>query len=109
MADLAASAVSLQPTSLGEAEFWMTKRRGLFTRRIKLTSVSVGGATNRIIASALGFTKLVDCGSFFDSTNNKVIPAVVDPVNNIILLGAGTTLAVGDLTSVTGYITVTGY
>jgi len=109
MADLAASAVSLLPTSLAEAEFWLTKRRGLFMRRIKLTNVSVGGATNRIIASALGFTRLVDCSSFFDSTNSKVIPAVVDPVNNIILLGAGASLAVGDLSSVTGYFDVIGY
>lgn len=109
MADLPSSAVSLQPTSLSEAEFWLTKRRGLFMRRIKLTGASAGGATNRITAAALGFTKLVDCGSLFDSTNNKVIPAVVDPVNNVILLGAGTTLAVGDLSSVTGYINVSGY
>lgn len=109
MANLSSSAVSLNPTSLGEAEFWLTKRRGLFMRRIKLTGVSVGGATNKITASALGFTKLVDCGSFFDSTNGKVIPAVVDPVNNVILLGAGASLAVGDLSSVTGYINVSGY
>jgi len=109
MADLAASAVSLTPTSLAEAEFWLTKRRGLFMRRIKLTSVSVGGATNKITASALGFTKLVYCGAFFDSTNNKIIPAAVNPVNNIILLGAGSSLAVGDLSSVTGYISVAGY
>lgn len=109
MADLASSAVSLQPTSLAEAEFWVTKRRGLFMRRIKLTSVSVGGATNRITASALGFTKLVSCSSLFDSTNNKIIPATVDPVNNIILLGAGAAGAVGDLAAVTGYISVQGY
>ena len=109
MADLSSSAVSLQPTSLGEAEFWLTKRRGLFMRRIKLTNISQGGATNRITASALGFTKLVDCGEFFDSTNSKVIPAVVDPVNNIILLGAGAAGAVGDVSGVTGYINVSGY
>lgn len=78
-------------------------------RRIKLTSVTVGGATNRILASALGFTKLVACSSFFDSTNNKIIPAAVDPVNNIILLGAGASLAVGDVSAVTGYISVQGY
>lgn len=109
MADLAPSAVSLQPTSLGEAEFWLTKRRGLFLRRIKLTGVTVGGATNRITASALGFTKLVYCTNFHDTTGSRVIPAVVDPVNNIVLLGAGTTLAIGDVTTTTGYISVAGY
>lgn len=109
MADLASSAVSLTPTSLSEAEFWLTKRKGLFMRRIKLTSVTVGGATNKITASALGFTKLVYCGNFHDTTGTRVIPAVVDPINNIILLGAGTTLAVGDVTTTTGYISVAGY
>jgi len=109
MADLAPSAVSLQPTSLGEAEFWLTKRRGLFMRRIKLTGVTVGGATNRITANALGFTKLVYCGNFQDTTGTKVVPAVVDPVNNIILLGAGAANAVGDVTTTTGYISVAGY
>jgi hypothetical protein len=108
MADLAATSVSFSPTDLRSAEFY-PEGRLIVTRRLKLTSVSVGGATNRIIASALGFTKLVGCGSFFDSTNNKIIPAAVDPVNNIILLGAGSSLAVGDLSSVTGYITVWGY
>jgi hypothetical protein len=109
MADLASSQVSLQPTSLSEAEFWLTKRRGLFMRRVKLTNVTVGGAANRITAAALGFKKLVSCDSLFDSTNNKIIPATVDPVNNVVLLGAGTTLAVGDVTGVTGYLNVAGY
>lgn len=107
MADLASSAVSLTPLSLAESEFYSNKK-GLVTRRVKLTSVSVGGATNRITAAALGLKKVVSCSSFFDSTNNKIIPATVDPVNNIILLGAGAGGAVGDLAAVTGYMTVQG-
>ena len=112
MADLLASQVSLTPgaTSLSESEFFTARARTLMVRRLKLTSVSVGGATNRILASACGFSKFVHCGSFYDSTNNKIIPAAVDPINNIILIGvtAGT-YAIGDLSSVTGYITVYGY
>lgn len=108
MADLAATSVSLYPTGLLESEGYWEGRR-VFYRRVKLTSVSVGGSTNRMIASALGFTKLLGCGAFYDSTNGKIIPAAVDPVNNIVLLGAGASLAVGDLSSVTGYITVWGY
>ena len=109
MADLLASQVSLTPVDLRSGEFWEEARK-VFTRRVKLTNVSVGGATNRILASALGFKTIVRCGSFYDSTNSKIIPAAVDPVNNIILLGvtAGT-YAIGDLSSVTGYITVAGY
>ena len=109
MPDLAANAVSLTPAGdLSAGEFFQ-EGRSYFTRRVKLTSVSVGGATNKITASALGFNKLIDCGSFFDSTNNKVIPAAVDPIHNNILLGAGASLAVGDLSTVTGYITVSGF
>ena len=109
MADLAASAVSLTPAGdLSASEFYQ-EGRSYFTRRVKLTSVSVGGATNKITASALGFKMLISCGSFFDSTNNKIIPAAVDPIHNNILLGAGASLAVGDLSTVTGYITVSGF
>ena len=109
MSDLASSAVSLQPTSLSEAEFWLTKRRGLFMRRIKLTSITQGGATNRLTAASLGFTKLVYCGNLHDTTAGKIVPAVVDPVNNIVLLGAGAANAIGDVTTTTGYISVAGY
>lgn len=108
MANLASTSVSLYPTDLRSGETYFEGRK-LFARRVKLTSVSVGGSTNKIIASALGLTNLVSCGAFYDSTNAKIIPAAVDPVNNIILLGAGASLAVGDLSSVTGYITVIGY
>jgi hypothetical protein len=108
MADLTAAATSLYPTDLRGSETYFEGRK-LFVRRIKLTSVSVGGSTNRILASVLGFKTLVSCGSFHDTTNAKIIPAAVDPVNNIILLGAGASLAVGDLSSVTGYIVVWGY
>jgi hypothetical protein len=108
MADLAASAVTLQPTSLAEAEFYASKK-GTFTRRIKLTSVTQGGSTNRLTAAALGFRKLVNCGNYHQTSGTPtIIPAAVDPVNNIILLGAGASNAVGDVTTSTGFIVVTG-
>lgn len=108
MADLLATQVSLQPTELSVAEFYLNKK-GLIIRRLKLTSVSVGGATNKITAAACGLKKFVGCGNFFDSTNNVIIPAAVDSVNNIILLGAGASNAVADLSSDTGTITIWGY
>jgi hypothetical protein len=108
MADLASSAVSLYPTSLAEAEFYGSKK-STFTRRIKLTGITQGGATNRLTAAALGFKRLVDCGPYYQTSGTPTIfPAVVDPVNNIILLGAPGTGALADVTASTGYIVVTG-
>lgn len=113
MSALAKSQVSLYPTSIsaGEISFGGQVDKALLTRRVKLTSVSVGGQTNTLGAAALGFSELVDCGNFFDDTNNKVVPAVVDPVTNTIVFGAGAFsggAAAGDVSSVTGYITVVG-
>jgi hypothetical protein len=108
MADLVSSAVSLQPTGLREAEFYGAKK-GVFTRRVKLTSVTQGGSTNKLTATALGFKSLVSCGNFHQTSGTPaVIPAAVDPVNNILLLGAGASNAVGDVTAATGYIVITG-
>lgn len=110
MAALATTAVSLYPTDTNLSEGYPRGKgsRGVVQRSVKLTAVSVGGSTNTIGATALGFVKLLSCGNFLDTSNAKVIPAVVDPVNNVILLGAGSSLAVGDLSSVTGYISVVG-
>lgn len=110
MSVLAKSAVSLATQSIRESE-WIeggAEHNSHLWRRIKLTGVSVGGATNTIGAAALGFSELLNCSSFYDTTNNKIIPAMVDPVNGVILLGAGTANAIGDLSNVTGYINVHG-
>ena len=108
MADLATTAVSLQPTSLREAEFYTAKKQA-FTRRIKLTSITQGGSTNKLTAAALGFKNLIACGNFHRTDGTPaIVPAAVDPVNNIILLGAGASNAVGDVTAATGFIVVTG-
>ena len=112
MADLAASAVSLAggATNLAGDEAYENKGRALFSRRLKiaLSGQGLGTATHMIPAAALGFKKLVDCGSLYDVSNSKVIPAAVDPVNNAIVLGAGASNALADVTSATTYITVLG-
>lgn len=107
MADLATSAVSLFPTGFRESEFY-NSTKGVFTRRVKLVLTGQGGATNRITAAALGFKKLVNCGPLFDVTGAKVVPAVVDPVNNVILLGAPGTGVPTDVTTTVAYIVVIG-
>jgi hypothetical protein len=108
MADLSPSAVSLFPASFREAEFYVSQK-GAFTRRIKLTSITQGGNTNRLTAAALGFKKLLSCSPYYQTSGTPtVFPATVDPVNNIIVLGAPGTGAIADVSASTGYITVTG-
>jgi hypothetical protein len=107
MAALGPAAVSLFPTSLAEAEDY-TSMKGMFWRRLKLVLTGQGTAANPIGASALGFKKLVSCGPLFDVTGAKVVPAVVDPANNIILLGAPGTGTPTDVTTTVAYITVWG-
>jgi hypothetical protein len=107
MANLAAANVSLFPSSLAEAEDY-TAMKGVYYRRLKLNLAAMGTAGNQIGAAALGFKKLLNCGPLWDSVGAKVIPAVVDPVNNVILLGAPASGTPTDLTTASGYITVWG-
>ena len=107
MAALASTAVSLYPTSFGEAEDYASMK-GIFYRRMKLVLTGQGTAANSIGAAALGFKKLVSCSQLFDVTGAKVIPATVDPVNNVILLGAPGTGKPTDVTTTVAYIMVWG-
>ncbi len=113
MAALNSSQVSLYPTDSRSADFnyGNTANKSLVTRSRKFTAVTVGDQTDTIGADALGFITLVSCSNFFDDTNNRVVPAVVDPVTNTIVFGAGSFsggAAAGNVSSVTGYITITG-
>lgn len=117
MAALAASAVALYPTGVPSATAAPTNEwyprgkddRTVITRSLKLTLTGQGGQSNTIGAAALGFGFILDCSNLFDDQNNVGYPAVVDPVNNIILLldGAAAPAPV-DVTSNAAYIKVTG-
>lgn len=107
MAALAPTAVSLFPPSFAEAEDYASMK-GIFFRRLKLVLTGQGTAANSIGAAALGFKKLVSCTQLFDVTGAKVIPATVDPVNNVILLGAPGTGVPTDVTTTVAYIMVWG-
>jgi hypothetical protein len=67
-----------------------------------------GTAANPIPATAFGFSKLLSCGPIVDVANTKVIPAVVDPTRNIILVGGGAGNIAQDVSSSEAYITVEG-
>lgn len=111
MAALASSAVSLYPTGAGQAEFYPRGKddRSVITRRLLITSLAQGDGTDTIGASALGFQTLLSCEALWDATNSKGYPAVVDPVNNIIILLDGSPApAPVKVTTTSAYITVTG-
>lgn len=111
MAALAASAVALYPTGLGQAEFYPKGKddRSVITRRLKLTLTGQGTATDSIGASALGFGELINCSALWDGQNSKGYPAVVDPsTNTILLLDGSAAPAPLQVTSTAAYIVVTG-
>lgn len=81
----------------------------MLKRSLKLVLTGQGGQTNTIGATALGLGTLLDTSTLWDATNSKGYPAVIDPVNNLLILlsGADPTAPV-DVTSTATYITVTG-
>lgn len=107
MAALAASAVSYYPTQLGSSEI-LGGARGTVLKRLKLALTGQGGATNTIGATALGFKSLIRCDNLYDATNGKIYKAVVDPVNNVVLLSAVAADTVLDVTTTAAYINVLG-
>lgn len=110
MAALASSAVSLYPTD-GSAESYPRGKddRTVIQRRLKLVLTGQGAATNTIGAAALGVGTLLTTSNLFDETGAKGYPAMVDPVNNVVLLFDGAAApAPVDVTTTVAYITITG-
>jgi hypothetical protein len=111
MASLAKTAVSPYPVGDIASSEWPTVGkgdRGKYTRMCKVVLTGQGTAANPIPAAAFGFTRLLGCGPIVDVANTKVIPAVVDPTRNIILVGGGAGNIAQDITSTESYITVEG-
>ena len=109
MAALAASAVSDYPTDLSRRFYPDKGNRQVIQKTLKLVLTGQGDQTDTIGAAALGFSKLISCSNLFDDSNNKVYPAVVDPVTNIIILADGAAApAPVAVTAAATYITVVG-
>lgn len=109
MAALASTAVQLATTDGASA--WYTRgkdNRNVVTRKLLIALTGQGGAANTIGAAALGFSKLIDCSSLFDSQNALIYDAVIHPSLNAIVLANVGTGALVDVTSANAYITVTG-
>jgi hypothetical protein len=110
MASLASTAVALYPNN-PSSEFYPRGKddRTVIARRLKLTLTGQGGLTNTIPASALGVDKLLRVGNLWDAENNKGYPAVVNPVDNtVVLLDGASAPAPVDVTSNAAYITIEG-
>lgn len=109
MAALAASAVSDYPTDLSQRFYPDKGNRQVIQKTLKLVLTGQGDQTDTIGAAALGFSKLISCSNLFDDSNNKVYPAVVDPVTNTIILADGAAApAPVAVTAAATYITVVG-
>lgn len=110
MAALASSAVTPYPTNRSRELYPEGKgSRDVVERQLLLVLTGQGGQTNTIGAAALGFNKIHKVSNLWDATNSKVYPAVVDPVNNIVILADGSAApAPVDVTTTAAYITVTG-
>lgn len=110
MANISYTQVKLSGAPIAQFE-WMTggaSGRNQIVRRCKITSLAQGGTTNQILPLAFGLSTFSRCSALYDATNGKVYPAIVDPVNNRILLQSGASFAVGDVSTTTAYIDVEG-
>jgi hypothetical protein len=66
MANLARSAVVFN------SEWSEGRNKRVFVRNVTMTLTGQGGTTNKILASVLGFTKLLECRSAVKSDNSVI-------------------------------------
>lgn len=103
MANLAASAV-VEVSSWSSAG---TNGRLLANRKLTLTLTGQGGATNKILASTLGFTKIQSATPAVGDGNDHIYVASPSYDGTFLLLKASATDAPADITD-TVRLTVTG-
>lgn len=111
MAALDASAVTPYPLSFGNGtlDYFDGHGNAVANRQLNLVLTGQGGQTNTIGADALGFQKLFWASTLWDATNSKGYPAVIDPVNNILILLDGSAApSPVDVTTTAAYIRVVG-
>ncbi len=81
MADL----VSTNVTVLDSWTTGSTNGKRNKCRRVKWTATTAGGASNRLLASAFGYTKILRCSNILlDSSTKKVYPAVPNSDGSVI-------------------------
>jgi len=71
---------NLSSANVTVVESWLTgstSTRRNKVRKVKWTSTTAGGGTNKLLATAFGFTKILNCSSILlDATTKKIYPAV---------------------------------
>ena len=81
---------NLSSANVTVVESWLTgstSTRRNKVRRVKWTSTTAGGGTNRLLATAFGFTKILNCSSILlDATTKKIYPAVPSSNGSEILV-----------------------
>ena len=111
MAALTADAVTPYPLSYGSGalDYYPDRSGKIVSRQYLLVLTGQGGATNTIGAAVLGLSKILSASPLWDATNAKGYPAVIDPVNNVIILLDGSAApAPVDVTTTAAYIRVVG-
>ena len=83
-------------------------------RRVKWTGTTAGGASNRLLASAFGYTKILRCSNILlDTTTDKIYPAAPSADGSMVLVSLPTNATdanradVGDLATSTDYAYIT--
>lgn len=87
MAAIALADVSIYPLDGSDNHYvGGPQPRERSVRRLKITGVT---AADTATAAVLGFSRLYAAHSGFDDTDNSVFPIGIDPVNNLLYIGAG--------------------
>lgn len=79
---------NLSSTNVTTIESWSsggTNGRRNKVKSVKWTSTTAGGASNLLLASAFGFTKILRCSNvLLDSSTKKIYPAVPNAAGTAI-------------------------
>jgi len=97
------------PASVTAYRFGGTASKKKLMKTMTLTFSTMGGATNNIPASVLGFTKIEASSSAVLSDNSAIYPTSPSYDGTLLLIGGGTSGAPQDLGSVTIRVTCWGY
>jgi hypothetical protein len=106
MADLSSSNVTV-------LDFWKTggtstKRNTV--KRVKWTSTTAGGTSNKLLATAFGFTKILNASHILlDASTKKIYPAVPAADGSYLLVAAPTQATDANRADVADLATSTDY
>ena len=104
---------NLLPANVTVIDSWLTgstsgKRNKV--RRVKWTGTTAGGGTNKLVASAFGYTKILRCSSILlDASTKTIYPAVPSADGSEILVCSPAVVTDGDRAKAIDLATSTDY